>query len=284
MKFHHLTTAIAATATLSLLGFTGQSAQAGTFHNGWNYAIDSFNDGYNNGVIGATSKYEFHGLAVKQTADKVSVAINSNMQLGGWNESGVANSTIAYGDLIFNFTDKNLADSQGSLFGIHFDQNGDTGLGLGVYNNVTTKSVASSNSGFSTLSYHAQKVANKGGTATLGDLAENDPYFGDKTDNVINTGNKIGDIAFLSGSELSELDFGHFNATGNYTFGFSFDRNLLPTGDFLAYLFAECANDGLALAGTLDAPPPPPVGTPEPSAMLALALVGGVFALKRRQA
>lgn len=36
----------------------------------------------------------------------------------------------------------------------------------------------------------------------------------------------IGDIALLAANELTGLDFGNFNATGNYTFGFSFDRSL----------------------------------------------------------
>lgn len=58
-------------------------------------------------------------------------------------------------------------------------------------------------------------------------------------------------------------------------------RSLLPSGDFLAHLFFECANDGLAIEGNFQEPKPP-VSTPEPSSMLALALLGGTFALKRR--
>lgn len=51
--------------------------------NDWNYAIDSFNDGFLLETSGAESPYEFYGLAIKETADRVYVGINSNLNLGG---------------------------------------------------------------------------------------------------------------------------------------------------------------------------------------------------------
>ena len=49
----------------------------------WNYTIDSFNDGAQSGRRGENSNFEFYGMALKETADKVFVAINSNLNLGG---------------------------------------------------------------------------------------------------------------------------------------------------------------------------------------------------------
>lgn len=279
MKLGYLTKAIATTTTIGLLSLTATAAHAGTFHNGWNYAIDSFNDGYNAGTIGANSKYEMYGIAIQETAETVSVAINSNAPLGGWYSGGATNNNIAFGDLFFNFGAGNLASSQGNLFAVHFDSNGDNGLDLGVYSNVEGKKVGGSNNGFTSLQKNANDVSNQGGTANLADLAQNDPYFNNEPINAIKSGTKIGDIALLEANQLAGLDFGHFSATGNYTFGFSFDRSLLPSGDFLAHLFFECANDGMAIEGSFEEPP---VSTPEPNSMLALALLGGTFALKRR--
>ncbi|MDJ1184952.1 XDD3 family exosortase-dependent surface protein [Roseofilum casamattae] len=284
MAFKTLTTAIATTVTLSVLGFTATSARAGTFHQGWNYAVDSFNDGVESGsIVGEDSGYEFYSIAIQDTADKVSVAINSNAPLGGWEHQNATNNNIAFGDLFFNFGDENLESSQGSLYGIHFDTNGDNGLELGVYENVVGTSIGGSNSGFTSLETHATRVSENGGSANLGDFAYNDPYFNDKPVNSIASGTKIGEIELLEEGDLDGIDFGHFGATGDYTFGFSFDRSLLPSGDFIAHLFYECLNDGIALAGNLEAPPVvPPVATPEPGSMLALALLGSAFALKRR--
>ena len=45
MKFNIVTHFITATAAAGFIGLSGQAAQAGQFHNGWNYAIDSFSDG-----------------------------------------------------------------------------------------------------------------------------------------------------------------------------------------------------------------------------------------------
>ena len=283
MNWRILTTAIATTATLSILGFTATSARAGTFHQGWNYAVDSYNDGYNSGIIGADSKYEFYSIAIQDTADKVSVAINSNAPLGGWEHHNATNNNIAFGDLFFNFVGADLASAGGHLYGIHFDANGDNGLELGVYKDVVGTSIGGSNSGFTSLETHATKVSDKGGSVSMGDLAYNDPYFNDQPVNSIASGTKIGDIELLEENELDGIDFGHFNATGDYTFGFSFDRSLLPTGDFIAHLFYECLNDGIAIDGNLE----PyveilPVPTPEPGSVLALALLGSAFALKRR--
>jgi len=70
----------------------------------------------------------------------------------------------------------------------------------------------------------------------------------------------------------------------------------LPTGDFVASLFAECANDSIALIASnpevenvddpiLDEPTDVTVDdveeVPEPSAVLSMVLVGGGFIARR---
>lgn len=267
-----------ATATVCSICMMGQAAYAGSLHNGWNYAIDSFNDGVNGSRIGTNSKYEFYGMAVKEHGDTISVAVNANTPLGGWSAPGAGNGNIAWGDMLFNFTGSSLGDANGNLFGIHFDAANDGSTALGVYSNVTATSVGSTNNGFGTLSAHSANVQGKGGTPSMADLSESDPYFDNKTLNIIESGTKIGDINLLNQGELSNLglDFGHFDATGDYTFGFSFDKSLLPEGNYIAHLFAECANDGMAIESV-----------PEPSSMTGLAMLGATLVgsqlRKRRQ-
>jgi hypothetical protein len=63
--------------------------------------------------------------------------------------------------------------------------------------------------------------------------------------------------------------------TGAFTYGFSIGTDTLPLGDFVAHVFAECINDGLAFQGAIAATPsrsPTPGATvPEPALTLALA-------------
>lgn len=266
-----------ATATAFLICATGEAARAGSLYGGWNYAIDSFQDGVNGSIIGSNSKYEFYGMAIKEDVNSISVAINANLGLGGEKTSGARNGSIAWGDLFFNFTGSNLnkANRNSSLFAIHFDAENDaTGTsGLGVYSNVKAMSVTRANRGFGNLNSHYNYVTNKGGTASMADLAEKDTYFKNKTYNVIKKGTKIGDIDLLDEGELSQegLDFGNFGAIGTNTFGFSFDKSLLPADNYIAHIFAECANDGMAIKGEIK-------GVPEPSSMAGLAMLGATVA------
>ncbi|NEQ43474.1 MAG: PEP-CTERM sorting domain-containing protein [Leptolyngbya sp. SIOISBB] len=282
----------------TLVGFAPAQAQE------WNYTIDSFDDGSDAGQRGARSDYEFYGMALKETADKVYVAINSNLNLGGEYFRRAADDYIHYGDLFFNFTGANLADSQGDLFAIKFDAGNDSGVDeIGVYGNVTAMNTTASNGGFSTMRSH-RNWANKRyrvdgqrvrGTASMGDLSHNDEYFQQgrrAVSNSIESGNYLGGISLLNDEQLANagLNFGAVNSgvAGRHTLGFSFDRNLLPDGDFIAHVFAECINDGLAMMGNL-APIPVPevddtVATPEPGLLMGVALIGGLGLLKRRQA
>lgn len=284
MKFNTLSTTIFATvaATATVIGITGQQANAGTLTGGWNYAIDSFNDGYTNGTIGQKSLFEFYGMAIKQDSKNIYVAINSNLGLGNKTYTDNNGRFVNYGDLLFNFSGNNLvtANNQKSLFAIRFDGINDASVSsTGVYSNVQAKSVTGSNHGFSSLSNHANNVASKGGSASMGDLAQNDAYLGNSTVNVIKSGTKVGDIKYLTVNDFSELnlDFGQFGAFGSQTFGFSFDRSLLPTGDYLAQLLAECANDGMAIKGQFK----DSQDVPEPITGLILAAGLGGAAMRK---
>ncbi|NJO46185.1 MAG: PEP-CTERM sorting domain-containing protein [Oscillatoriales cyanobacterium RM2_1_1] len=101
--------------------------------------------------------------------------------------------------------------------------------------------------------------------------------------NVIASGDFLGKIGMLSAADLQGLDFG----TGNkslfgtaQTFGFSFDKALLPDGDALVSLLAECANDGVVMAANLQTQ-----AVPEPASILGLTVLGVTFVggkLRRR--
>lgn len=288
------TSLICASSVLAVLTLSVAPSHAGSLHNDWEYAIDSFDDGYNLGVIGEDSNFEIYGLAVTEYAGQVYVGLNSNLGLGGQASDFASDDFIHYGDLFFNFTGDSLADADGNLFAVHFDTGNDSGVTqAGVYSGVSGQNVAGTNSGFNHLKWHRNKVRNKGGAATMGDLGNLDPYFQDTVDgnwgneqwkvtNSIQSGTKIGGITMLEAATLNSLglDFDNFGATGNHTFGFSFDRNLLPSGDFVAHLMAECVNDGVALASS-DIPVKPE-SVPEPASVLGLLAVSGL-ALKRRR-
>jgi len=262
-----------------------QKATAATLSNGWNYAIDSFNDGVTGTQIGG--EFEFYGIAIKETSDTAFIAINSNLSLAGYADPLAQRGNINYGDLFFNFSGQNFntANAHGSLFGIRFAAGNDSGVATtGVYTDVTAKNVTKTNSGFTNLNQYNTLVAAQGGTPSMGDLAATDPYF-EQTGNwtVLNsiaTGTKVGEINFLTPATLSALglNFTQFNAVGSQTIGFSFNKSSMPSGNYIANFFAECANDAIAIQGSFEA-------VPEPSTWLG-TLVGlsflGIGAAKRK--
>ena len=261
-------------------------ATAATLSNGWNYAIDSFNDGVTGGRVGG-GDFEFYGIAITETSDTTFIAINSNLSLAGYANPRTQRGNINYGDLFFNFSGQNFntANANGSLFAIRFADGNDSGVATtGVYTNVTAKSVTQINSGFSNLNQYNTRVASQGGTPSMGDLAATDPYFeqtGNSTVlNSIDTGTKVGEVNFLTPETLSALglNFAQFNAVGSQTIGFSFNKSSMPSGNYIANFFAECANDGIAIQGSFEA-------VPEPSTWFG-TLVGlsflGIGAAKRK--
>jgi hypothetical protein len=295
-------TVLGTAATLCILALTGQQAFAGTLHQGWNYSIDSFNDGTEGRIIGDKSKFEFYGMAYKQTQDKVYFAINSNLSTQGYSYNNVLNGKISYGDLMLNFKDPtSFNKANGSLYGVRFDTTNDTfttqttkkvngknvttttpdKTSTGLYQNVTATSYTTKNSGYGTINSHTNAVAGYKGKADYGDMAANTSYFDNTKAAPTNIGNGsfLGAIEQISDFSGLGLDFAHFKTKGAYTFGFSIDKKYLPNGTFVASLFAECGNDGMVLMGEL-------TDVPEPSAMAGLALLGLTVAAsraKRRQ-
>lgn len=250
-----------------------------------NYAIDSFDDGFNSGVVGENSSYEFYGMAIVEDGDNIIVALNANMPLTGVEAPAAQDGIISWGDLFFNFSNDNFntASNNGSLFAIRFAQTNNSGVSaIGVYSNVTAESVTSINNGFSSLNSYNSNVQGVGGTPSLAQLPANTSYFNQTAPvlNVINTGNFVTGINMLSSTQLSGFgfDFGQLGATGSQTIGFSFDKTALPAGDFLANIFAECANDGMVIAGKLEHSSEP---VPEP--LTILGSIAGVGFILRRQ-
>ena len=262
------------------------NATAATLSNDWNYAIDSLNDGVTGSQVGG-GDFEFYGIAIKETSDTAFIAINSNLSLAGYANPRTQRGNINYGDLFFNFSGQNFntANANGSLFAIRFAAGNDSGVATtGIYTNVTAKSVTQTNSGFRNLNQYNKRVASQGGTPSMGDLAATDPYFEQTgTSTVLNsiaTGTKVGEVNFLTPETLSALglNFAQFNAVGSQTIGFSFNKSSMPSGNYIANFFAECANDGIAIQGSFEA-------VPEPSTWFG-TLVGlsflGIGAAKRK--
>ncbi len=282
--------AIATAASLLLTAIPAENVLAGTLHNGWNYAIDSFSDGVSGLIIGPAGPFEFYSMALKETEDDLFLALNANLPITGTANAQATNGSISWGDLFFNVSgqDFKTASEAGNLFAVRFAANNDSSVSeLGVYRNVSAKNVTQTNVGFMNLQQYDTTVINGGGTPSMADLASNDPYL-EYTGawNILNSiagGTKIGDIEFLSNSDLAmqNLDFAQFSAVGTHTIGVRFDRNLLPSGDFIAHVLAECANDGMALTGTLQSHTNNGTNVPEPSTILGLLSFGLLFVAKK---
>ena len=279
---------VAIAATVAIVAIA-PSAKAEDYK-GWDYAKSSTKNGVHYTQIGgSTNPFEFYSLAMKDMGDRMVVAINANLSQNGGTEG------IAYGDMLFDFTSKGLkgASESSSLFGVKFNTlNSDSGVSeMGIYSGVQAKSVALQNSGFSNFDQRAgyMPMYSRESMTELnnfGDLQATDTYFDGMRQgsnvilNSIKTGTRAGDLAMLSGAQLGNmgLDFGHFGETGSRTFGFSFLKPKGFDGKFTSTLFAECANDGIALVGNAGK------SVPEPLALAGLAIVGGALARKRRTA
>lgn len=271
MKRSGLTALIGGVAALCVIPAMSQEAQAFGLSNDWSYSNDAVGDGSGGNV------FDIRGLAMRVVGDELHVALNSNMAITGTSYSGAADGNIGWGDLFFNFTGKSFNEAQGSLFGVRFASTNDSPVAVGVYSNVQATSVTSTNSGYSSLNQYYN--AGFDGTNTMGSegLATKTQvlsYFGGSgpINNVIGSGNQIGSITMLSASLLSGLNFG--NNAGSQTFGFSLNRNLLPSGSFLSNIFLECGNDGVAMKSE---------AVPEPATMAGAALgLAGLAGAKRR--
>ncbi len=271
--------------TLSLLSLAGQQANAGQIYQDWNYGIDSFSDAYGG------SEYEIKGMAIKEFGNQVYVGITGNMPLTGIKDENI---NIGWSDLFFNFTGQNFqtASNDQQLFAVRFVNNNNTSITSGVYTAVKAKSTTTSHNGYSSLKEyydHGWGKTNTQGTdfATKQSvyeyyyptsIAHHPTTYNTLILNAIKSGTRIGDISILSELNLSTagLDFGHFNALGTQTFGFSFDKNLIANGDYVANLFLDCGNDGIALKGKGKVK-----SIPEPNPTTSLFVLGLVFSINQ---
>jgi len=287
MKLAQIATWVSTAAVIGTISLAGQPVEAFQLKGGstWTYSHDAKLDGseVSNGRTVPGSKYDIGGIAISQQGEKLVVAITSNIPLGGYN-----NSPIAWGDFFINTTGKNFPAAQGQLFAIRFDAKNDTTVGgLGVYAGVTSKSVTSKNQGWSNMKKYYNHdvngqnnvfdVANTMGNNGLATKAEVYNYFNEDqgAPTTIASGQRIGDIELLSGTQLAGYGLNFGTSQGSQTFGFSFDRNLLPNEDFMANVFPECGNDGVAIGGE---------AVPEPMTMAGTALgLVAIGAVKRKR-
>lgn len=253
-------------------------AKAASMYMGWNYAIDAVDDG------SGGDEYDIRGMAIKDAGDTVFVAFSGGTPLSGVAEQGASGGAIGWGDLFFNFSGKDFqtASNEGSLFAVRFTTNNESGaVSLGVYRNVSAKSVTAENVGYDSLDNYYDSGFYRDGTQ--GDLATREAvnsYYGGGGNpilNVITSGEKVGEIASLNASSLAStgLNFDRFNATGQHTFGFSFSKSAFGNsfGAYIANIFLECGNDAVAIASNLE-----PAGSgnkqevPEPTILIGTAL------------
>lgn len=243
----------------------------------WEYSIDSFNDSMAGTHVGNT-KYEIFGTAIKQFEDDVFFALNTNLHLGGTHSDYAHDKHISWGDIL-------IAGQNGERLGIRWVNNNESGVSeLGVYENVTSRAIASQNGLLlQNLGSYNNWVKSHGGTPTIGELSAYDARFNQSVHvpNVMTSGTKIGDIEMISDYSDLGLNFAQFGAHGTYTHVLRMSRSLLPEGESLWFIAPECDNDLQAQLAFLE-PEIEPEPVPEPASGLAVLVFGGLIARKLR--
>lgn len=195
----------------------------------WKYAYDSKNDGVNGGEIG--DEYEMFGIAIREFNDEVWIVVNGNMSYAGFANGGALNGSVSHGDLFLNFSGLNFVDASNAkaLYGIRFASSNDSGAPqLGVYKNVSAKSVTGQNNGFATLSDYETAVSNRGGTVNYGDLPISQSYYAKTiSSNVIDQGSYLGPITLLASNDLLTAGFDMTAYGGFATIAFKFSKSLI---------------------------------------------------------
>jgi hypothetical protein len=219
---------------------------------GWQYAIDSSSDGVTGVDVGGNA-YEIYSMGIKETDDSIYVAINANTPYAGNPETGVQNGTIALGDLFIdsNGTNFRQASAMGNLSAVRFVANNESGVPeLGLYGNVTAKSVTATNAGFESIAQYNQHVLDYEGTPDFGDLGADTDYFdANQSLNAIASGDFLGNIALLSASDLTSAGFNWQQAPGSHTVGFKFNKAALSVENETESVPEPGAIAGLGLLG-----------------------------------
>lgn len=248
----------------------------------WQYEMDSFTDSTETtqtGMKAGGTSFEIYGMAMKQQGDMITVAISTNLPMDGgwWPKKGGGELHIGWGDLIFDFSGSKVAGKvtapSDDVYGVRFNNYSDSGVAeKGLYKVDNLKSVVYQNHGHLELFSYQARVNRAGGVASLGELPVDDSYFtrwakAGQVPTSIGSGNLISPLKAPQEYALTDLDFdltgaveglepeSKNNASKNgeiYTISFSFQRTPEMTGDFTAYLFTECLNDGIIFTGTLD--------------------------------
>ncbi|MEO1620621.1 MAG: PEP-CTERM sorting domain-containing protein [Cyanobacteria bacterium J06632_3] len=225
----------------------------------WAVSVDAVGDS-NDGLI-----YDIRAIAIKETAEKIYVSISANLPLSGVYSERAEDAEIGWGDLFFDFTGGsfNEANANSRLFAVKFADGTDSGVGaMGVYHDVSAKSVGAENDGFRTFQEYYDAGLERPNTfgSYLADRASAYSYYSGQTTtgdfpifNVVDVGTRLGDVRILSEAEAvaQGVDFKAWDAEGDVSITFEFDRALLPAGSFVASLFIECANDGIAIVDEL---------------------------------
>lgn len=260
----------------------------------WTYIKDAVGDGTGTSVIlgpdgnvttTATGvPFETYGAAVKQDGDTISVAISTDMSLKGDTDprypTQILDNNIAWSDFVF--------DIDGKKYAVHFSGGNDSGVTtLGLYKDVTLKSVTKDNYGWGSLGSYANYFNSTLQQQLLGDLGvktvNNIKGFFDQNNvpylpfNAILSGSHVVPMSVASGTRVEDdnfrllyaaelknmgLDFAKglaLSKVGLHTFGFTFKlpkeiSDVLATGKVLkmvAYTFTECTNDGIAIVRQL---------------------------------
>ncbi len=160
------------------------------------------------------------------------------------------------------------------VYGVRFTSANDAGVSsLGLYAVNGSKAVGSTNHGYSSLKAYTDTANSYAANPSLGGQIPLDAtYFKDyassgKTPNVIGSGNLMSNLLPASASAMQSLNFNLAGAKVDarnvskaskpgtppqiQVVAFSFKRPANFKGDFTAYLFTECINDGVALKGSI---------------------------------
>jgi len=191
----------------------------------WQYAHDSVLDGAEGNQLGTT--FEMYGLAFKETPTEVYFVISGALPRAGDPHSAALNGSVSHGDIFFNLTsnDFKTASDASELHAIRYAPENDSGVAqIGVYKNVSAKTVAPVNRGFSSLRTYENKVVDLGSVPDYADFDRFQTYYAsDLNLNVIDSGDYLGPIVELTPVELAAegFDLGEFDADEMVAFKFA---------------------------------------------------------------